>query len=54
MTDEVVRSETMCCVVGGGPAGVVLALRLLLRLPLLRNLPARIIGIGLRRVHVKP
>jgi 2-polyprenyl-6-methoxyphenol hydroxylase-like FAD-dependent oxidoreductase len=31
---------------------VPLALRLLLRLPLLRNLPARIIGLGLRRVHV--
>jgi 2-polyprenyl-6-methoxyphenol hydroxylase-like FAD-dependent oxidoreductase len=31
---------------------VPLALRLLLRLPLLRNLPARIIGIGLKRVHV--
>src|SRR5215213_3774820 len=28
MTDEVVRSETQCCVVGGGPAGVVLALLL--------------------------
>lgn len=32
---------------------VPLALRLLLRLPLLRNLPARIIGLGLKRVHVK-
>src|SRR5215212_9960792 len=28
MTDEVVRSETKCCVVGGGPAGAVLALLL--------------------------
>src|SRR3954467_3881533 len=28
MTDEVIRSETECCVVGGGPAGVVLALLL--------------------------
>jgi len=29
------------------------ALRLLLRLPLIRNLPARIIGLGFKRVHVK-
>ena len=29
-----------------------LALRLLLRLPLIRNLPARVIGIGFKRVHV--
>src|SRR3954466_3948733 len=28
MADEVMRSETKCCVVGGGPAGVVLALLL--------------------------
>jgi len=28
------------------------ALRLVLRLPILRNLPARIIGLGLKRVHV--
>jgi 2-polyprenyl-6-methoxyphenol hydroxylase-like FAD-dependent oxidoreductase len=30
-----------------------LAIRLLLRLPLLRNLPARMIAFGVRRVHVK-
>src|SRR3954466_9856782 len=28
MADEVMRSETKCCVVGGGPAGAVLALLL--------------------------
>ena len=28
MTDEVVRSETTCCVVGGGPAGALLSLLL--------------------------
>jgi 2-polyprenyl-6-methoxyphenol hydroxylase-like FAD-dependent oxidoreductase len=33
---------------------VPLALRLLLRLPILRNLPARVIGLGFKRVHVKP
>jgi len=30
------------------------ALRLLLRVPVLRNLPARIVGFGFKRVHVKP
>jgi len=30
-----------------------LALRLLLRVPLVRNLPARVVGLGFRRVHVK-
>jgi 2-polyprenyl-6-methoxyphenol hydroxylase-like FAD-dependent oxidoreductase len=30
------------------------ALRLLLSLPLLRNLPARIVGLGFKRVHVEP
>jgi len=30
------------------------ALRLLLGLPLLRNLPARVVGLGFKRVHVKP
>jgi 2-polyprenyl-6-methoxyphenol hydroxylase-like FAD-dependent oxidoreductase len=29
------------------------ALRLLLRLPLLRNIPARVIGLGFKRVHVR-
>jgi 2-polyprenyl-6-methoxyphenol hydroxylase-like FAD-dependent oxidoreductase len=37
----------------GGAFRMPLALRILTRLPLLRNLPARIIGFGLRRVHVK-
>jgi 2-polyprenyl-6-methoxyphenol hydroxylase-like FAD-dependent oxidoreductase len=32
---------------------VPLALRLLLRLPFLRDLPARVIGLGFKRVHVK-
>jgi 2-polyprenyl-6-methoxyphenol hydroxylase-like FAD-dependent oxidoreductase len=32
---------------------VPLSLRMLLRLPLLRNLPARVIGLGFKRVHVK-
>jgi 2-polyprenyl-6-methoxyphenol hydroxylase-like FAD-dependent oxidoreductase len=39
------------------PAGtfrVPLALRLLLRVPGLRNLPARVIGLGFKRVHLKP
>jgi 2-polyprenyl-6-methoxyphenol hydroxylase-like FAD-dependent oxidoreductase len=32
---------------------VPLPLRLLLRIPVLRDLPARVIGLGVRRVHVK-
>jgi 2-polyprenyl-6-methoxyphenol hydroxylase-like FAD-dependent oxidoreductase len=32
---------------------IPLALRLLLRLPVLRNLPARFIGLGFKRVHVE-
>jgi 2-polyprenyl-6-methoxyphenol hydroxylase-like FAD-dependent oxidoreductase len=32
---------------------IPLALRLLLRIPLLRNLPARVIGLGFKKVHVK-
>ena len=35
------------------PLNLPLAIRLLLRLPLLRNLPARMIAFGVRRVHVK-
>jgi hypothetical protein len=30
-----------------------LAFRLLLRLPFLRDLPARVVGFGFKRVHVK-
>ncbi|MDQ1522270.1 MAG: hypothetical protein QOE47_194 [Pyrinomonadaceae bacterium] len=36
------------------PVQVPRAARLLLRTPFLRNIPARIIAFGLRRVHVKP
>ncbi|HKP72447.1 MAG TPA: FAD-dependent oxidoreductase [Pyrinomonadaceae bacterium] len=36
------------------PVRVPLFLRLLLRTPILRNIPARIIAFGLKRVHVKP
>ena len=36
------------------PLQVPRAARLLLRTPLLRDLPARIIAFGLRRIHVKP
>ena len=38
----------------GQTFSVPLALRLLLRVPLIRNLPARIVGIGFKRVHVEP
>jgi len=37
-----------------GTFRVPLALRLLLRVPGLRNLPARVIGLGFKKVHVKP
>jgi len=33
---------------------VPVAFRLLLRVPILRNLPARVIGFGFKKVHVKP
>jgi hypothetical protein len=33
---------------------IPLVLRLLLRVPGLRNLPARVIGLGFKRVHVEP
>jgi 2-polyprenyl-6-methoxyphenol hydroxylase-like FAD-dependent oxidoreductase len=42
MTAEPVSAETDCAVVGGGPAGALLAL-----------LPARVIGLGFKRVHVE-
>ncbi|HEX8353054.1 MAG TPA: FAD-dependent oxidoreductase [Pyrinomonadaceae bacterium] len=38
----------------GNTFRVPLALRLLLRVPVLRNLPARFIGLGFKRVHVEP
>ena len=58
-------TETTCCIVGGGPAGVVLAyllarrgiavtllMRVLPRLPGLRRVLPRLIGFGIRRVRV--
>ena len=36
-----------------GTFSVPLALRLMLRVPILRNLPARFIGLGFKRVHVE-
>ncbi|MET0647560.1 MAG: hypothetical protein ABW208_13155 [Pyrinomonadaceae bacterium] len=62
MAAEAVSTEAGCAVVVVGPAGaldprvtfrVPLALRLFLRLPVLRTLPARVIGLGFKRVHVK-
>jgi hypothetical protein len=37
-----------------GPLKPALAVRLLARVPLLRRIPARIVGLGIRSEHVTP
>lgn len=48
------RDAVTCCIAGGGPAGMMLGF-LLARagVAVLRRLPARIIGMGLRPEHVR-
>ncbi len=52
-----VELRARCCIVGGGPAGMMLglllALRLLQWLPALRRIPARLVGIGFRPERVR-
>jgi hypothetical protein len=51
MAETILRRETVaCCIAGGGPAGM--AITLLRRFPLLRRIPARLVGIGFRPEHV--
>jgi 2-polyprenyl-6-methoxyphenol hydroxylase-like FAD-dependent oxidoreductase len=50
-----VQSRVITRVLGGrGPRRPPLALRLLARFPLLRRIPGRLVGIGIRPEHVRP
>jgi hypothetical protein len=52
MTNQT-ETNTRCCIVGGGPSGIPLLLRWLLKFRLVRNIPARIIGYGFDRENVE-
>lgn len=68
--DDSEAARVTCCIVGGGPAGMVLGfllaragvevlitrlplpLRMLQNFPVLRRIPARMVGVGVRPEHV--
>jgi hypothetical protein len=53
---QIVQDEaTGCCIVGGGPAGLRIPwfVRAFTRIPILRDIPPRIMALGVVRVRVE-